>query len=108
MGPLYGPSSTMAVTQPPDHTKAGALTALVIGGILLGCSPILVRVSELGPLATAFWRLALALLPLTLFFARRGAGGGPLPLTSSQHLTAALPGVFLAGDLAAWHTSLHM
>jgi drug/metabolite transporter (DMT)-like permease len=98
----------MAVTQPSYHTKAGALTALVIGGILLGCSPILVRVSELGPIGTAFWRLALALLPLTLLFARRGAAGGPLPSTMSQHLTAALPGVFLAGDLAAWHTSLHM
>jgi len=88
--------------------KARALGALVVGGILLGCSPILVRVSELGPIATAFWRLALALLPLTLFFARRGAGGGPVPSTMPQHLTAALPGVFLAGDLAAWHTSLHM
>ena len=90
------------------HHKGEALGALVIGGILLGCSPILVRISELGPVATAFWRLALALIPLTVLFARHGRTGGPLPATAAQHLTAALPGVFLAGDLAAWHTSLHM
>jgi drug/metabolite transporter (DMT)-like permease len=90
------------------HKKGEALGALVVGGVLLGCSPILVRVSELGPIATAFWRLALALIPLTLLFARRGAGGARLPATARQHLTAALPGIFLAGDLAAWHTSLHM
>lgn len=90
------------------HKKGEALGALVVGGVLLGCSPILVRISELGPIATAFWRLALALIPLTLLFARRRAGGGPLPATARQHLTAALPGIFLAGDLAAWHTSLHM
>jgi len=87
--------------------KGRALAALVVGGILLGCSPVLVRVSELGPVATAFWRLALALIPLSLLFARHG-GGGSLPVTMSQHVTAALPGVFLAGDLATWHTSLHM
>lgn len=96
------------MTSGRGHKKGEALSALVLGGVLLGCSPILVRVSELGPIATAFWRLALALVPLTLLFARRGAGGGPLPAVAGEHLAAALPGVFLAGDLAAWHTSLHM
>ena len=87
--------------------KGRALGALVIGGFLLGCSPILVRISELGPIATAFWRLALALVPLTMLFARRGRSG-PLPSTAAEHLTAALPGIFLGGDLATWHLSLHM
>jgi drug/metabolite transporter (DMT)-like permease len=87
--------------------KGRALAALIVGGILLGCSPILVRISELGPVATAFWRLALALLPLSMLFARR-RGDGRLPATAAEHLTAAMPGIFLAGDLATWHTSLHM
>ncbi len=98
----------MSVGVTGRHPHARALSALVLGGVLLGCSPILVRVSELGPVATAFWRLALALIPLTLLFARRGADVGQLPSTFAQHLTAALPGMFLAGDLSAWHTSLHM
>lgn len=96
------------MTDTTAHSHGRALSALVLGGILLGCSPILVRVSELGPVATAFWRLALALVPLALLLARSGAGRDGLPATSRQHLTAALPGMFLAGDLSAWHTSLHM
>lgn len=57
-----------------------ALTALLIGGVLIGCSPIFVRLSEVGPVSTAFWRLALALVPL-LFFTTRGgtARGGNAP-----------------------------
>jgi peptidoglycan/LPS O-acetylase OafA/YrhL len=43
-----------------------ALGALLLGGVFLGCSPILVRISHIGPIATAFWRLALALPPLVL------------------------------------------
>jgi drug/metabolite transporter (DMT)-like permease len=87
-----------------------ALPALLLGGIVIGCSPILVRVSELGPVATAFWRLALALLPLGVAFARERVGAQPLRLPRSvgEHLLAAAPGVLLAADLAAWHTSLHL
>jgi len=82
----------------------------VLGGVFLGCSPILVRVSYLGPIATAFWRLMLALIPLVLLFAKASRGGQVtrLPETAGDHLTAALPGIFLAGDLATWHISLHM
>jgi len=69
-----------------------------------------VRVSELGPVATAFWRLALALLPLGIAFAHQRAGDQPvrLPQRVSEHLAVAAPGVFLAADLAAWHVSLHL
>lgn len=90
--------------------RGRALGALVLGGILLGSSPILVRLSHIGPVATAFWRLVMALLPLTALFsnaARRGSAGR-MPATAGDHLTAALPGIFLAGDLAAWHISLHL
>jgi drug/metabolite transporter (DMT)-like permease len=82
----------------------------VLGGLLLGCSPSLVRLSHIGPIATAFWRLALALGPLLLLFANasRSGGAGQLPSNAGDHFTAALPGIFLAGDLAAWHISLHM
>ncbi len=98
------------MTESRRHADGRALSALVLGGTFLGCSPILVRVSELGPIATAFWRLLLALVPLALFFARarRTGNAGRLPETAADHLTAAMPGVFLAGDLATWHTSLHM
>jgi drug/metabolite transporter (DMT)-like permease len=86
-----------------------ALAALVLGGICLGGSPILVRVSELGPIATAFWRSALALIPLAVAFGTsREAATRPLPGGWREHATAALPGVLLAGDLATWHISIHL
>ena len=87
-----------------------ALSALVLGGIFLGCSPILVRLSQIGPIATAFWRLALALVPLVLLLGKssRDDSAGTIPASLAEHLTAAMPGIFLAGDLVAWHISLHM
>jgi drug/metabolite transporter (DMT)-like permease len=91
------------------HRQGRALSALVLGGICLGCSPILVRVSELGPIATAFWRSALALLPLAASFAT-GADTATrtMPRRLSEHTTAALPGVALGGDLMTWHISIHL
>ena len=91
-----------------ETQQRGALGALVLGGIFLGCSPILVRVSHVGPIATAFWRQALALLPIALMFGRRGAGGDARSRSVGDVVVAALPGACLAGDLIAWHISLHM
>jgi drug/metabolite transporter (DMT)-like permease len=87
-----------------------ALPALLLGGAAIGCSPIFVRVSEVGPLATAFWRLALALLPLLVLYGREtaGPGGHKRPRTLREHAEVAVPGLFLAADLATWHLSLHL
>jgi drug/metabolite transporter (DMT)-like permease len=98
-----GPSSS-------DSVHHRALPALLLGGIAIGCSPILVRISEIGPIATAFWRLTLALLPLLII--NRRSVADPLahrtPARARDYFEVAAPGLFLAGDLAAWHISLHM
>jgi hypothetical protein len=57
--------------QPPAATDrpvvAGfALAALLAGATCIALSPIFVRVSEAGPTATAFWRVALAVPVLWL------------------------------------------
>jgi drug/metabolite transporter (DMT)-like permease len=87
-----------------------AFIALVLGGIAIGCSPIFVRISEVGATSTAFWRLALALLPLAFLFAReRGdTGSQRLPRRFSEHALAAAPGVVLGVELVAWHASIHL
>ncbi len=87
-----------------------ALPALLIGGVAIGCSPIFVRISEVGSVSTAFWRLALALLPLAYFFRRAYAGetAGKMPSGFSEHVAVAMPGIFLATELATWHISLRM
>ncbi|WEZ82757.1 DMT family transporter [Rhizobium sp. 32-5/1] len=104
----------MTDTAPPSSLKSEtsnrlALAALLIGGIFIGGSPIFVRLSEVGPMSTAFWRVALALLPL-LIWSRAAAATAtdskPAGFADCAHLV--LPGVFLAADLAAWHLALHM
>jgi drug/metabolite transporter (DMT)-like permease len=87
-----------------------ALPALVIGAVAIGFSPILVRLSELGPFATAFWRVALALPLLFLWMAweRRASAPRPAgPWLPARPLRRLLPaGLFFAGDLIFWHLSI--
>ena len=84
------------------------LIALFAGGIAIGGSPIFVRLSEVDPMATAFWRTALSLVPFLLFalFRERAALG--LPKSAADLARLALPGLFLAADLALWHLSIRM
>ncbi|HEX2147155.1 MAG TPA: DMT family transporter [Pseudorhizobium sp.] len=88
--------------------QRAALLALILGGIAIGASPIFVRLSEVGPVATGFWRLALALIPLALWSAFKQAPQARKPLTFRDGLLLVIPGLALAIDLVAWHVSLHM
>jgi len=81
-----------------------ALPAVLAGGIAIGFSPIFVRLSELGPVATGFYRLFLALPLLWLWMrleTRRAAGKRPV-----EWLAVALPGALFAGDILFWHWSI--
>ena len=83
-----------------------ALGALLVGAACIALSPIFVRLSEAGPTATAFWRVALAVPALwLLYFLRKGTAtrrySGKWPL-----LLAA--GFAFAGDLGFWHASVQL
>jgi drug/metabolite transporter (DMT)-like permease len=88
-----------------------ALVALLAGALLIALAPIFVRLSETGPTATGFWRLALAapvLIGWDLLCRKRTA---PAQRQASRRpylglLVAA--GLCFAGDLAAWHTSIEL
>ena len=84
-----------------------AVAGLLLGGVAIGGSPIFVRLSEVGPLATAFWRVFLALFPFFLM-SRLAKDGDEQPSGLRDYALLMLPGVFLAIDLVAWHLSLHM
>jgi len=84
------------------------LAALVLGGAAIGGSPIFVRLSEVGPLATAFWRVALALIPLLIFALARREKSAIRPASLADGFMLVLPGLFLATDLVTWHLSIHM
>jgi drug/metabolite transporter (DMT)-like permease len=80
------------------------LTALLIGNVALSLGAMLVRMSDVGPVAAAFWRMAIA-LPLLFLFAARS--GEPLSLPRGRMAWLfILSGLFFAADLAAWHIGL--
>src|SRR4051812_42840652 len=85
-----------------------ALGALLVGATCIALSPIFVRVSQAGPTATAFWRVALAVpvLWLFLFFSRKKFVR-PKRYPGQWPLLAAA-GFFFAGDLGFWHTSIKL
>ncbi|MGJ3232435.1 MAG: DMT family transporter [Oceanicaulis sp.] len=96
-----------------DGDENGALTgvvALFLAASLLGFTPILVKLSDMGPQAIAFWRLALALPVLTVWLLidrRRSKRRGAQPILKPPGMKALLlAGVFFAGDLAFWHTGI--
>ncbi len=98
------------VLETAGNAQGLALIALIIGALTLGMSPILVRLSELGPTASAFHRVFLALPVLWLWSAlekrRQGPASKPRAATTKDYAVMALAGFFFAGDLAFWHWSL--
>jgi drug/metabolite transporter (DMT)-like permease len=75
-----------------------ALAALVFGALVIGTTPILVRLADCGPAAAGFWRLAFATPLLALMAGRRGTASIGRPSRAMV-----LAGVFFALDLACWH-----
>jgi drug/metabolite transporter (DMT)-like permease len=80
--------------------------ALLAGASCIALAPIMVKLSPLGPQASAFWRLAFALPALAIwaFLERRGA-------TPANHIKIpwvmmVLAGALFAGDLATWHAGI--
>ncbi len=89
-----------------------AILALLAGAVTTAFAPILVRLSELGPSPTAFYRFLLA-IPLYWLMALAVPGGSlrvrPEKTDGSRvYVRMAMAGVFLASDMAAWHYSIHM
>ena len=86
-----------------------AFVALLAGAVGIAFAPIFVRLSELGPTATAFYRLGLALPVLWLWMEigdRRAAAIRPTGYRDFVGL--AVSGLFFAGDLGLWHWSIKL
>lgn len=96
----------MAAAHPAPLSRAG-LVALVIGSTMLAFGPLLVRLSDAGPIATAFWRMALAapvLILVALVLNRRQAT--PAAAATLPIGLALAAGAFFAADLAVWHLGI--
>lgn len=86
-----------------SRSDARALAALFAGALGIAFAPIFVRLSETGPVSTAFWRIALA-LPVLWAWSLAAERRVPSGTADRQFMIAA--GVFFAGDLAVWHWSI--
>ena len=99
-------------TDSPLTLERTAIAALLVGAVIIAFAPILVRLSEVGPSQTGFYRFLLA---IPLYWALAAV----LPRPSGQRLVGrkvskrdamlmALAGAFIAADIAAWHLSIEM
>jgi drug/metabolite transporter (DMT)-like permease len=88
-----------------SRATTAAVTALLLGAGCIALSPIFVRLSETGPTATAFWRVALAIPVLYIFLFVKKEPRRPVTHAWPLLLGA---GIAFAGDLAFWHTSIKL
>ena len=77
--------------------------ALVAGAVAMGASPIFVRLADVGPFTSAFWRVALA---LPLLYAWTRVAGRPSAGGQRFAKPAILSGLAFAGDLFFWHLAI--
>lgn len=103
---------TLAERQLPAASPSRlALALLILGAVLISFSGIFVKISELGPQATGFYRLAFA-FPIFWLWQRwssrdeRGEAARPRSLADVWLLV--LPGLLLAGDFIAWHWGIRL
>jgi drug/metabolite transporter (DMT)-like permease len=81
---------------------------MLTGSAMLAFGPWMVRLADVPPMASAFWRLTLAILPL-LLLARLVAGSTAAMTQGLDRRTVAaiaIAGCFFAGDLAVWHLGI--
>jgi len=97
----------LKAADPPsqDSRRGIAVAALLVGAAAIGASALFVKVSETGPVATAFWRVALA-LPFLWTWSVIGSRGGHVAGFVAERRLIIAAGLFFAGDLALWHWSI--
>jgi drug/metabolite transporter (DMT)-like permease len=84
-----------------------ALPILLLGALAIGFSGIFVRLAEVGPVASAFYRVGFAVPMFALWLVAAPPAAAPTGrLRRRDYATPLLAGVFFAGDLACWHWSL--
>lgn len=102
----------MASTTTPARLETGfatAFAALCLGAVAMGISPLFVRIAKeagVGPFASAFWRVALALPVLYAWMRIDEAHGRPDAPRRSFSPATILAGLAFTGDLLFWHLAI--
>ena len=98
-----------SISPPSPHSSSRwALAALLGGAAGIAFAPILVRWSEAGPSATAFYRILFALPWLWSWQGMERSKGTRPPATKGEFGLLVVAGLCFAGDLAIWHWSLRL
>jgi drug/metabolite transporter (DMT)-like permease len=100
------PTSLPQALRTDPRARTVALIALFAGAVAIGTAPLFVKVSETGPVATAFWRVFLALPLLFVWTFVEGARKEAIERPGRQWIGIVAAGLFFAGDLAVWHWSI--
>ena len=97
------------LTQPTNTFSRTAVIALLLGASAIAFSPIFVRLSEAGPISTAFWRVTLAVpfLWIGVAIAQSRSKDEIRPLTKQDYKILVTAGTFFAANLTVWHLALN-
>jgi drug/metabolite transporter (DMT)-like permease len=96
-----------ATHQTSSRSSSLAFLALLGAGVAVGFSPIFARLSDLAPLASGFYRLALAVPAIWLFAWLAGDRLQSLAdLSRSDRIRLVLAGLAFAADIAFWHLAI--
>jgi drug/metabolite transporter (DMT)-like permease len=105
---MHRESATRKASDATSDTSVGAhplaFAALILANILLSIGPVFVRMSDVGPVAAGFWRIALA-API-LVAAAFGTGWRPAAMGRGVWIALAVGGLCFAGDIASWHIGI--
>lgn len=84
------------------------LAGLVAGAVAIAFAGIFLRLSPLGPTATGFHRMGLAVpfMVVWVLWERRSRSPEPRPATRRDYRDLVLAGLLFAGDMAVWHVAL--
>jgi drug/metabolite transporter (DMT)-like permease len=83
-----------------------AFPALLLGNVALAFGPWLVRLADVGPVATGFWRVTIA-LPF-LWLVSKAAGQQPHWPRRTLITAILIAAIFYVLDLAAWNAGIRM
>lgn len=95
-------TDTAVAAPAPSAERWRALAVLIVGAMVIGLAPILVRLADAGPAAVGVWRLIFA-LPLLAILGARNTGKATFAPPSRAMVIA---GAMFALDLGFWHYGL--
>jgi drug/metabolite transporter (DMT)-like permease len=98
----------MSLSEPipttPQPQVIVAFLALCAGAVAMGVSPVFVRLADVGPFASAFWRVALAIPALAVWALLESGPGAIRAAFACRAVWAA--GFFFSIDLFFWHLAI--